>query len=132
MMQEQRAEDDIPLAIDFIGEHLSLFESCDSPLLPRKFGGRFHRRPALIPAFYLAGDASTIQLLPNLDGNIATATGKVQQSQGAIDRMPQCPSYDRIGQGCCRLTEVVDPAKASQCLVMQLGCDLGIVHPFWT
>jgi hypothetical protein len=101
-------------------------------LLPRKFGGRLDRRPALIPAFYLASDSATIQLLAQLDGDVATTTGKVEKTQGAIEGMTMSPSCDRGGQRFGSLTEVIDSAKTFQRLVMQLGRNLGIVHPFRT
>jgi hypothetical protein len=34
MMQEQGAEDDIPLAVDLTGKHIALLEACASLLLP--------------------------------------------------------------------------------------------------
>jgi hypothetical protein len=110
VMEEQRTEDDIPLAIDLVGEHFSLIEPCRSMLLAREFRCCIDCRAALVPTIYLTGDSPTIQLLPQLNGDVSTPTCKVQNAQGATQRMAICPSYDRLGKRRGGLAEIIDPA----------------------
>ncbi len=129
MMEKQGAGDHIISRWDFVGQCVQTEEvDIGSPLFSAPLSIR-DRDGTTVTAIHYDPDTSTMDSMPDLDGDVPRPRRDIEHSEGSL-RLLTCQRPNRRPEGMHARAPSIDAFKAMQRVDVLLDIEVGVVHEF--